>query len=57
MLGNITEAWRKISIPFEKFNRITDWSALSEFVVVFDDLHSMPKNGAVLIDQIAFSKE
>ncbi len=56
IVSGITEQWQKISIPFEKFRRITDWSALNEFVVVFDDINSNPKKGTVLIDQVTLSK-
>lgn len=57
IVSGITEQWQKISIPFEKFRRITDWSAMNEFVVVFDDINSNPKKGTVLIDHITLSKE
>jgi len=57
IVSGITEKWQKISIPFEKFRRIQDWSALNEFVVVFDDINSNPKQGTILIDQISLSKE
>lgn len=56
IVSGITEQWQKISIPFEKFRRITDWSALNEFVVVFDDINSNPKKGTILIDQVTLSK-
>ena len=57
IVSGITETWQKILIPSEKFRRIQDWSALNEFVVVFDDINSNPKQGTILIDQIALSKE
>lgn len=57
IVSGITESWQKISIPFEKFRRIQDWSALNEFVIVFDDINSSPKQGTILIDQITLSKE
>lgn len=57
IVSGITDQWQKISIPFEKFRRITDWSAMNEFVVVFDDINSNPKTGTVLIDHISLSKE
>ena len=56
IVSGITEQWQKISIPFEKFRRITDWKSLNEFVLVFDDVNSSPKTGAILIDQITLSK-
>ncbi|MBU3758432.1 MAG: hypothetical protein FGM27_00670 [Candidatus Omnitrophica bacterium] len=57
IVGGITEQWQKISIPFEKFRRISDWSALNELILVFDDINSNPKKGTILIDQITLSKE
>lgn len=57
IVSGITDQWQKISIPFEKFRRITDWKALNEFVVVFDDINSNPKTGTIYIDQVTLSKE
>ncbi len=57
IVSGVTDQWQKISIPFEKFRRVADWTALNEFVVVFDDINSNPKSGSVYVDQIALSKE
>ena len=57
VVGNVTGEWQKVSILFDKFRRINDWTALTEFVIVFDDLNSKPKKGTVYIDQIALVKE
>lgn len=57
IVSGITEQWQKISIPFEKFRRITDWKSMNEFVVVFDDINSSPKAGTIYIDQITLSKQ
>lgn len=57
VVSGITESWQKIEVPFERFKKIKDWSALSEFVVVFDDMNSDPKQGTILIDQVAFEKK
>lgn len=35
IMNGITDAWQKVSIPFDKFRRIGDWAALNELVVVF----------------------
>lgn len=56
MVANITDKWQKISIPFEKFRRITDWAHLNEVVVVFDDVNSSPKAGTIYIDHVTLSK-
>ncbi|MBP9865942.1 MAG: hypothetical protein KBC91_06035 [Candidatus Omnitrophica bacterium] len=57
IVTGITDQWKKVSIPFEKFRRITDWKSLNEFVFVFDDINSSPKTGTVFIDQVALSAE
>lgn len=57
IVSGITDQWTKVSIPFEKFRRITDWEALNEFVLVFDDINSNPKTGTILFDHLALSKE
>jgi hypothetical protein len=55
--AGLTGEWQKISIPFDQFKRIKDWTALGEFVVVFDDINSNPKAGSILIDQVTLSTE
>lgn len=57
IVAGLTDQWQKFSIPFEKFRRIKNWSALSEFVVVFDDINSNPKSGTIFIDQVTFTAE
>ncbi len=57
IVSGITDKWQKISVPFEKFRRITDWSSMNEFVVVFDDINSSPKTGSISIDQVQFEKQ
>ncbi len=57
IVSGVTGDWQKISIPFEKFRRIEDWSALNELVFVFDDINTTPKIGAIYLDQITLSQE
>ena len=57
IVTGLTDQWQKFSIPFEKFRRVSDWSSLNEFVVVFDDINSNPKKGTVFLDHVTFSKE
>ncbi len=56
-LEGITDEWQRFSIPFEKFKGITDWSSMDEFTIVFDDVNSVPKEGAILIDHVSVSQE
>ncbi len=57
IVTGITDKWQEFSIPFEKFKRVKNFAALTEFVVVFDDINSNPKSGSLLIDQIKFTRE
>ena len=57
ILTGLTDQWQKFTIPFEKFRKVKDWSAMNEFVVVFDDINSNPKSGTLYIDHITFSKQ
>jgi len=51
----ITDEWQLASIALEEFMLIQDWTALEKFVVVFADIVSEPKEGAIYIDHIHFS--
>ena len=55
LVTGVTSEWQKVVIPFQKFKAITDWSQMTEFVIVFDDLTSNPKEGVIYIDDIYFS--
>ena len=57
IVTGITDQWQEFLIPFDKFRRISDWSGLTEFVVVFDDINSNPKAGAMFIDHVKFTTE
>ncbi len=56
MVSGITNMWKEKVIPFEKFKGISDFSEMMEFVVVFEDTTSIPKAGAVFIDNIYVGK-
>jgi len=55
LITGVTGDWQKVTVPLEKFKAITEWSQMTEFVVVFDDLTSNPKEGVIYIDDIYFS--
>lgn len=57
IVSGITEDWQKFSVPFDKFRKIESWNSMNEFVLVFDDVNSNPKTGAVYLDNVSFSKE
>ncbi len=51
----IDPKWRKFVIPFDSFEGITDWSSLSEFVLVFADTSIDQKVGRIYFDDLYFS--
>ena len=57
ILSGVTDQWQNVSIPFEKFRKIKDWSKLTEFVIVFDDINSSPKVGSVQVDNVTLSTQ
>ena len=54
LLKGITDEWQQVSIPLKDFAGISDWSNMTEFVVVFDDLTSTKKVGTIYLDEISF---
>ena len=48
--------WQQIQVPFKKNQNVTDWSQLTEFVIVFDDILVTYKKGTLFLDEIEFQK-
>ncbi|MBN1493719.1 MAG: hypothetical protein JW938_06180 [Candidatus Omnitrophica bacterium] len=59
LLNGITDEWQKFSIPFAKIPGMSrlDLTSMNEFVIVFDDMNSVPKTGSILVDQVYVSNE
>lgn len=53
---NIQDQWQEIAIPIKEFKGITDYSNLTEFVIVFEDRVVSNKKGVIFIDDIRFTK-
>jgi len=56
-LEGITDEWRKISVPVNKFIGITEFKDMKEFVIVFSDIGVDKKVGVIYIDDIYFAKD
>lgn len=56
LVEDVTSDWLEVRIPFKKNTSITDWSKLSELVIVFDDILATHKEGTLYLDQIEFQK-
>jgi hypothetical protein len=53
---NITDQWQDVVIPLKEFKGITDYSNLTEFVIVFEDRIASNKKGVIYIDDVRFTK-
>jgi len=55
-ITGITDHWQEIVLPLSKFVQLSDFSSLSELVIVFEDRIATAKEGAIYIDDIYLSK-
>jgi len=53
---DITAKWQEKVIPFTNFCGISDFSEMTEFVIVFEDNMSDPKVGIIYMDDIYVTK-
>ncbi|MBU0650749.1 hypothetical protein KKC59_02450 [bacterium] len=54
LVVGISDKWKKVVVPFRKVTGLTDWSNVTELVVVFDDVNSTDKDGVIYMDSISF---
>jgi len=52
----VTTEWQKVIVPLNNFVGITDFTNMTEFVVVFEDRIATDRDGAIYIDNLQFSK-
>ena len=53
---NVTDQWQDVVIPLKDLKGITDYSNLTEFVIVFEDRIASNKKGVVYVDDLRFTK-
>ena len=53
----ITDEWKKMILPLDKFIGIKSFNNMKELVMVFSDVNATKKEGVVYIDNIYFAKE
>ncbi|MBU1862333.1 MAG: hypothetical protein KKH94_01525 [Candidatus Omnitrophica bacterium] len=51
---DVTTKWKEYVIDFKQTRAIQDWTQMNEFTVVFSDIVSTYKEGAIYIDNISF---
>ncbi|MBI1883949.1 MAG: hypothetical protein HYS08_07070 [Chlamydiae bacterium] len=49
--------WKQAKVALADFKGLKDWTTMTEFVIVFDDMNSKPKVGTLFVDEIAFTTE
>ena len=52
----VNDRWKRVKIPLSSFDRITDWSSLSDISFVIESWNVREKQGSILLDEISFSK-
>lgn len=57
LISGIGSEWKEYRIPLKKFTRIADWSRVTDFEIVIDDINASPKEGTLLIDEIYVTKD
>lgn len=55
-VANVTDSWQNMLVPFAGMRGMKDFSALKEFVIVFEDRAVSKKTGVIYIDDIAFTR-
>ncbi|MCX5657321.1 MAG: hypothetical protein NTZ48_03725, partial [Candidatus Omnitrophica bacterium] len=55
-VSDIGDDWKEIAVPFTKIAGITDFSNMTEIVLVFEDRVATKKEGSIYLDDIAASE-
>jgi hypothetical protein len=55
IVTGVTDEWTQVVVPFKNFKGISDFSEMSEFVIVFDDVLATSKEGIIYIDDVVFT--
>ena len=52
LVTGVTDKWKRVVVPFRKITGLTDWSKLTQFIIVFDDINATKKVGIIYVDRI-----
>jgi hypothetical protein len=55
-VSDIGDTWKEITVPLLKIAGITDFSNMTEIVLVFEDRVATKKEGSIYLDDIAASE-
>lgn len=56
LITGIGTDWKEFQVPLKKFNRIHDWSRITGFEIIIDDINARPKEGTLFVDEISVSR-
>ncbi len=56
LINGIGTDWKEFHVPLRKFNRIHDWSRITGFEIIIDDINARPKEGILFVDEISVSR-
>ncbi len=55
-ISDIGDTWKEITVPFLRIAGITDFSDMTELILVFEDRIATKKEGSIYLDDIAVSE-
>jgi hypothetical protein len=55
-ISDINRSWKKIKVPFARFDKIHDWSGVFKLSFTLEEWNQSSKKGKLLVDGLEFSK-
>lgn len=56
LINGIGKDWKEFEVPLKKFKRIHDWTRITGFEIIIDDINARPKEGVLFVDEISVSR-
>ncbi len=54
-VDGVNLGWKRFEIPFAEFDKITDWTSITEVSFILESWNTDKQKGIILIDEICFS--
>ena len=54
ILNGVSDEWKRFEVSLDEFAGLTDWSSITELVIIFDDMNTTEKVGTIYVDEISF---
>ncbi len=55
-LDGVDDEWKRVEIPLSEFQGVRSWSAMTEFVIVFEDNYVTKNEGTIYLDNLYFAR-